>query len=90
MLVAIFGCGMLYSIRQIMGFVYVLNLLPQKNRTVAVTVIYVIDGLVYPIIVVYFWTVSTNWFWIMLVAYIFSIVGAAACFLLPESPVFLI
>ena len=86
MLVAIFGCGMLYSIRQVMGFVYVLNLLPQKNRTVVVTVIYVLDGLVYPITVIYFWTISTNWFWLLFVAFIFSIVGAIACFFLPESP----
>ena len=90
MLIAIFGCGMLFSIRQIMGFVYILELLPKKNRTVAVTVIWVLDGLVYPIIVIYFWTISTNWFWLILVAYILSIVGAVACFFLPESPQFLI
>ena len=90
MLISIFGSGMLYSIRQIMGFVYILELLPRKNRTLAVTVIYVTDALVYPSIVIYFWTISTNWFSLFLVAYCLSVIGAVACFYLPESPQFLI
>ena len=90
MLISIFGSGMLYSIRQIMGFVYILELLPRKNRTLAVTVIYVTDALVYPTIVIYFWTISTNWFSLFLVAYCLSVIGAVACFYLPESPQFLI
>ena len=90
MLISIFGSGMLYSIRQIMGFVYILELVPKKNRTLAVTVIYVIDALVYPTTVIYYWIVSTNWFSLILVAYCLSVVGAVACFYLPESPQFLI
>ena len=71
-------------------YVYILELLPKKNRTLAVTVIYVTDALVYPSIVIYFWTISTNWFSLFLVAYCLSVIGAVACFYLPESPQFLI
>lgn len=48
-----------------------------------------IDGTTYILLVIYFYEISKNWFWIVMIGYIYSVIGALLCWWLPESPVFL-
>lgn len=90
MLVTIFAFGLLASIRQVTGFIYFLELMPQKNRTTAAVVFTIIDGLTYMLVTVYFWLISKQWFYIILIGYLMSIASAGLVWFLPESPVYLI
>lgn len=71
MMAAVASFGALASIRQVTGFIYFLELLPKKNNTAAACVFFVIDGATYLIVALYFWVISTHWFYIILVAYVF-------------------
>ena len=39
---------------------------------------------------VYFWVISKDWFYIVLVGYVLQVLSAILCFFLPESPGFLL
>ena len=69
MLTAIFCFGMLASIRQATGFVYFMELIPSAQKTTVACIYFIVDGLTYLIVSVYFWVVSTHWFYIVMVAY---------------------
>lgn len=88
MLTTIFLFGALASIRQITGFVYFLELIPKKYNTAAACVFFVIDGLTYFIVALYFWVISTHWFYVILVGYLMQLTGTSLICLLPESPVY--
>ena len=90
MMEAIFAFGAIASIRQVTGFIYFMELLPKRNNTQAACVFFVIDGASYLLVALYFWVISTHWFYIILVAYIFQLTGAVLCWFLPESPVYLL
>jgi len=89
MLFVSFAFGCLASIRQVTGFIFFLELMPQKSNTAAVSIFSIIDGLTYLLLVIYFWLINKHWFWIILVGYIFQITGAFLAWWLPESPPFL-
>ena len=50
----------------------------------------IIDGLTYMMVTVYFWLISKQWFYIISIGYLMSIVSAGLVWFLPESPVYLI
>ena len=81
MLISIFIFGTLISFRNSIGFIYFLELVPKKNRAAAGTAYCVIDGLVYPFLVIYFWKISKDWFWLLLIGYAFQIMGCICSFL---------
>ena len=90
MLVTTFCFGLLASIRQVIGFVFFLELMPKNTQTTVACIFTIIDGLTYLVVSMYFWVISKHWFYIIFVAYIFQIVGAVLSWFLPESPVYLI
>ena len=47
MLFAIFGFGLLASIRQVTGFIYFLELIPMEKRTITAVIFTIIDALTY-------------------------------------------
>ena len=70
MLFTIFCFGLLASIRQVIGWVYFMELFPKSNQTTVACTFTIIDGLTYMVVCVYFWAVSKHWFYIIFVAYI--------------------
>jgi len=57
---AIFLFGVTNTIRTIIGYVYMTELMPKKSQYFAVTIFWIIDGCIYLICVVYFWQVSKH------------------------------
>ena len=41
-------------------------------------------------VTVYFWQISKDWFYIVLLGYVLQVLSAILCFFLPESPAFLL
>lgn len=89
MLAVTFCFGMLASIRQVTGYIYFLELMPQRSNTAAGSIFSILDGLTYLIVVIYFWLISKDWFYVILIGYTMQIVGAVLAWTLPESPPFL-
>ena len=40
--------------------------------------------------IIYFWVISKEWFWVVLVGYLLQIAGLIMCYFLPESPHYLL
>lgn len=89
-LVAIFFFGVTNTIRTIIGFVYMSELMPKSSQTIAVTVFWIIDGLVYLFVVLYFWKISDQCMYLISVGYGFMIIAGILVWFLPESPVYLL
>ena len=85
-----FSFGLTSPSRLVIGWVYFLELIPKKQRTLVACIYTIIDSLVYMSITIYFWVISKHWFYIILVGYVLSIITAVLMWFLPESPVFLI
>lgn len=50
-----FSFGLLASIRQVIGWVYFLELIPKKQQTPVACIFTIIDGLIYMMVTIYFW-----------------------------------
>ena len=72
------------------GFLYMLELVPQKSKTRVATIFFMLDQTTYLLTTVYFWVISKHWFWIVFVGYIMQIIGVILYWFLLESPAFLL
>lgn len=50
----------------------------------------VCDAMVYLIATIYFWKVSTDWYWVGFMGLMCNLFSALTCWLLPESPCYLL
>lgn len=89
MLMVTFCFGALASIRQVTGFIYFLEMMPQRSNATAGSVFSIFDGTAYLIVVIYFWVISKDWFYVVLIGYVLQIVGAVLAWTLPEAPPYL-
>lgn len=64
-------------------------MLPKQNQTACAVIFTIIDGISYLMVTIYFWQISKEWTWIVLVGYIFNVIGAILSWFLPESPSYL-
>jgi len=89
-LFAIFLFGVTNTIRTIIGYVYMTELMPKKSQTIAVSVFWIIDGLIYLFVVIYFWKISDHCMYLISIGYGLMILAAIFSWFLPESPVYLL
>ena len=87
---AIFFFGVTNTIRTIIGFVYMTELMPKSSQKVAVTIFWIIDGCIYLCVVIYFWQISDECMPLISFGCCFMVIAALLCWFLPESPVYLI
>ena len=85
-----FTIGLLSSIRVQVGYVYLLELMPKKGQTPVTSIWNVQEVMIYVLAIIYFWKISTHWFWFCLFGLVFQSVSVILMFWVPESPRFLI
>lgn len=86
MITIFFFFGMNASIRINVGFVYLMELMPKNKQTLAGTAWSIGEAMVYFIATIYFWKVSKDWQYIVLVGYFMTLFAFFGSMLLPESP----
>ena len=89
MLAGCFAFGLNASVIWVVGYVFCFELMPNDSKSTVGSLISMIDGTTYLLLVIYFWKISKQWFWIILIGYIYNVLGAVLCWWLPESPAFL-
>lgn len=89
-IVAIFFFGVTNTIRTIIGYIFMTELMPKKSITIAVTIFWIIDGTIYLFCVIYFWKISNECMPLISIGYSFMCIAAVLCWFLPESPVYLL
>ena len=81
-----FSFGMMASVRVNVGYVYLMELMPKNKQTLVGTLWNVGEAMIYFIATIYFWKVSKNWYFIVLVGYAMQMFSFFGSLLLPESP----
>ena len=90
MIVVMAGFGLTTTTRLIVGFTYLTEIFPKNRQVAVVTINLVENSVVYILGTIYFWQISTNWFYFVLLGYIVSVVTCILAFFIPESPRFLL
>ena len=90
MIVVMAGFGLTTTTRLIVGFTYLTEIFPKNRQVAVVTINLVENSVVYILGTIYFWQISTNWFYFDLLGYIVSVVTCILAFFIPESPRFLL
>ena len=73
------------------SFLYLMELLPKKSQVTVGTALNISDAVIPVLGCLYFWKISNNWLWFMIIfAEAFTVIGLIGILLLPESPKFLI
>ena len=86
MIVVMAGFGLTTTTRLIVGFTYLTEIFPKNRQVAVVTINLVENSVVYILGTIYFWQISTNWFYFVLLGYIVSVVTCILAFFIPESP----
>ena len=85
-----FSFGFLSSIRITVGYVYIMELLPKKFQTPITSIWNIQEVSIYCLAVIYFWKISTHWFWFVLIGAIWQVISIFMLFFMPESPRYLV
>lgn len=86
-LILVFGfCG---AGRSVVGYLYLLELVPGDWKTLAGTSLHSMNSMTFIISAIYFWFISKDWRWIILSALIANGLTALAMVFIPESPAYL-
>ena len=90
MLACCFSMGLLTAQRVMVGYVYLVEMLPVKSATITVTSWFMFEGLVCAFAPFYFWKISKNWVTLLYCGYSICIMSIVCTMILPESPKLLI
>mmetsp|Transcript_34047 Transcript_34047/g.42013 ORF Transcript_34047/g.42013 Transcript_34047/m.42013 type:complete len:274 (+) Transcript_34047:590-1411(+) len=85
-----FLVGALSSIRVNIGYVYLMELMPAKAQTLVTTIWNIQEASIYVFATLYFWKISTHWFYFVIIGFFFNLISLVLLFFLPESPRYLI
>ena len=69
---------------------YICELLPKKAQTPITSLWNVQEVGIYVFAVIYFWKISTHWFWFIFIGLIFQCISIVMMLFMPESPRWLI
>ena len=86
MTVTLFLLGCLSSIRIMIGYNYLVELMPKRYQTLTGTCWCLLEAFIPFMCALYFWQVSKEWLYVFLVGYAMQLFGLVAVFVLPESP----
>ena len=67
-----------------------MELLPKKWQTPATSLWNIQEGMIYVVATIYFWKISTHWFYYVMIGFIWQIISCVLLFWVPESPRWLI
>lgn len=67
-----------------------MELLPKAQQVLVGTILQVNNSFVAVIGCLYFWKMSKDWLWLELAACITGVISMIGCYLMPESPKFLV
>ena len=87
---SLFVFGMCATARISVGFIYLMEFLPQNYHATTATVIFLAEACLSVIGAIYFTFVSNYWLWLVLGGWILQLYGTCTSFLIPESPKFLL
>ena len=82
--------GALSSVRMNIGYVYLMEMLPEKWQTPITSIWNVQEAFIYVLATLYFWKISTHWFYFVVIGLGFNIISVVLLFFLPESPRYLV
>ena len=82
--------GALSSVRMNIGYVYLMEMLPEKWQTPITSIWNVQEAFIYVLATLYFWKISTHWFYFVVIGLGFNIISVIGLFFLPESPRYLV
>ena len=87
-LILVFGfCG---AGRSVVGYLYLLELVPSDWKTLVGTSLHSCNSLTFIMSALYFWFISKDWRWIILFSMIFNFIAVlGVTFIVPESPIYL-
>ena len=86
MIALMFAFGMNCSIRINVGYIYLMELMPQNKQTLVGTIWNIGEAMIYFMATIYFWKISKDWYYIVLIGYFMTVFGFFGSLLLPESP----
>ena len=90
MSICIFATGFLSALRQNIGYVYVMELVPRKFQTPLTSAIQIVGAFGYVIASVIFWKVNQRTLYYQLVGFVSYCICTILTFWLPESPRYLV
>ena len=70
MIFVMFCFGMTTSIRINVGYVYLMELVPENKQTLIGTCWNIGEAMVYMIGTIYFWKISKDWYFVVLIGYV--------------------
>lgn len=68
--------GMMTSVRLNIGIIYLLELIPPSYCPTVTALRLTVEGSIYVMAAIYFWKISTNWFYFVLIGYILQLISA--------------
>ena len=85
-----FCFGFLTSIRSEVGYCYIMEMIPSKNRVALTTFWSVQEVWIYLMASIYFWKISKDWFWFTFIGYCWNIISFVCLFSCQNLRVFLL
>jgi MFS family permease len=86
MIVIFFVIGLATTSRVDIGFVYMMELVPKRNQIFYASLYNIFEGSILLIATVYFWVISKDWFWFVMIGFALQVFNFIAIQFLPESP----
>ena len=90
MLACSFTIGLLTSQRYTVGYIYLVEMIPESHQTLVVMCWSMWEGCIGILTPLYFWKISKNWIGLFYAGFSGCIISILASILLPESPRLLI
>ena len=90
MILILFCFGLVSSGRSLVGWMYLMELIPMRSADFIGTVLQGINYSIYTVATLYFWLLCKDWFYFTAIGYVLQVVSMLLIFSLPESPLVLI
>jgi len=90
MIAIIFMQGFLSTVRVSIGYVYMLEFIAKPNQTIVGTWFSMQTAIISLLATLYFSSISTHWFWFVMIGVILLVFCCVMAVMLPESPKYLL
>ena len=90
MIAVLFCLGAMRTINLTLSYVYLIELMPRKFQALVGTLFNIVEACTFLCGTLYFWVVSNNYFYYLLIGYVLQLWAFFASLCLPESPRLLI
>ena len=90
MLLTLFAFGLVSSSRAVVGWMYMMELIPIAEQDFMGTIFQGLNSSIYLVATLYFWWVNNDWFYFTAVGYLLQVISLLLICIIPESPLVLI